>query len=105
MSRRHLYWIALACCGHPDPHIKSFHVTPTGYCPSGDQKIRVDWDTAKGKTTLQIAPDDAAPREVAARGELEFPAHDAVVTIAVSDGAIRPRVIQPVRAVDRHSLN
>jgi hypothetical protein len=101
---RLLLLLVMACC-HPNPRINAFHVTPAGYCPSGTQKIHIDWDTAKGNTTLQIAPDDAKPRSVAARGSTEFPAHDVTVTLTVSSGALHPHVIQPVRAVDHHTLN
>lgn len=92
-------------CGHPSPQIKSFRVEPVGYCPSGRQKIHVSWETKKGATTLQISPDEPAPRSVDATGSLEFDAHDAVVTLTVKDGALAPHVVMPVRAVDHHSLN
>jgi hypothetical protein len=94
-----------SACGHPSPTIKSFHVTPTGYCASGTQKIHIDWDTDKGETTLEVSPDDARPQVVSAKGMRELPAHDVVVTLRVSKGALAPHVIQPVRAVNHHSLN
>jgi hypothetical protein len=105
MRRTGISIILLACCCHPDPKINSFSVTPAGYCPSGSQKIHVEWNTAKGATTLQIEPDDPAPRAVAAKGSLDIDAHDVVVTLAVTDGNFRPHVIQPVHAVGRRPLN
>lgn len=105
MNRYYAFLILLMACCHPNPKIKAFHVTPAGYCPSGTQKIHVDWDTEKGDATLQIAPDDAIPRSVAGRGSAEFAAHDATVTLTVSAGPLHPHVIQPVRAVDHHTLN
>jgi hypothetical protein len=94
-------------CGHPNPKIKAFHVTPAGYCPSiaGQQTISVDWDTEKGDTTLQISPDDPQPRKVDPHGATKFAAHDVTVTLTVSDGQLHPHVIQPVRAVHQHALN
>ena len=97
--------LSVACCCHADPKITSFHVTPVGYCPSGSQTIHVEWQTGKGDTTLQVEPEDAKPRSVPSNGSYDYPAHDSVVTLVVAAGELKPHVIQPVHAVDHHSLN
>jgi hypothetical protein len=94
--------VVMGC--HPNPKIKSFAVRPVGYCP-GTRAIHVEWDTAKGDTTLQIEPDDPKPRHVSARGSTDFPPHDATVTLTVRSGALAPHVTQPVRAAVSHPLN
>lgn len=102
--RSHLLFV-LTCCCHADPKIASFHVTPASYCPSAHQTIHVDWQTDKGNATLQIDPDDRVPRAVPSSGTFDFAAHDSVVTLVVSAGELKPHVVQPIRAVDQHSLN
>lgn len=103
--RRGLLAAALCCCCHPNPKIESFHVTPAGYCSSSKQKIHVDWKTSKGDTTLLIQPDQPAPQAVKGQGTRELEPHDMVITLTVSKGELHPHVIQPVRAVDHHTLN
>ena len=73
------------------------------YC-SSTPAIAVDWSTNGGDTTLQVAPDDSAPRSVAPRGTLSIPPHDATITLTVTRGELAPHRALPVRVAQRRPL-
>jgi hypothetical protein len=97
-------WLVAIGC-HPHPAINSFHVTPTAYCPSSFRPIDIDWRTDAGATTLQIAPDDPAPRNVKDKGKISIRAHDVTITLTVKKGELAPHIIQPVHDVGRRPMS